>query len=246
MQQLLEMAKSRSIPVVEDAAHAFPTTINGKLIGTLDSSCTVFSFYATKTIATGEGGMLVTRDRDLARRATVMRLHGIDRDAFDRYSATRPSWYYEVVAPGFKYNMTDIAASIGIHQLRKADAFHRRRALLAQRYRDELAGLALVMPPEAPAGSKHAWHLFVVKLGEGARRSRDEVIDELYARGIGCSVHYVPLHLQPYWRDRYGLIPEQFPNSQRLFERCISLPLYTRMSDDDQTRVIGALRTILG
>lgn len=242
---ILELARAFGLRVVEDAAHAFPTTYNGSLIGTLTSDATVFSFYATKTIATGEGGMLVTRDENLARRARIMRLHGIDRDAFDRYTAKKPGWYYEVVAPGFKYNMTDIAAALGLQQLRKAQAFADRRSAIAARYRTELADLPLVQPPQPSSGDRHAWHLYVVQLATNARTTRDELIEALYARGIGCSVHYVPLHLQPYWRDRYRLTPEQFPHSQRLFETCISLPIYTRMTDVDQTRVIDALRELL-
>jgi dTDP-4-amino-4,6-dideoxygalactose transaminase len=242
MGRLLGIARRHGLRVVEDAAHAFPTRCDGSLVGTLDSDCAVFSFYATKTLATGEGGMLVTGDESLARRASVMRLHGIDRDAFDRYTSPRPAWYYEVVAPGFKYNLTDLAASIGLHQLRKADAFHRRRSELAETYFAELAGLPLALPPRAAEGGTHAWHLFVVQIDGSADLARDEAIDRLYAAGVGCSVHYVPLHLQPYWRDRYGLRPQQFPNSQRLYERGFSLPLYTRMSDEDQARVIAALR----
>jgi len=242
MGRLLEIAQHHGLRVVEDAAHAFPTRYQSELIGTLASDCAVFSFYATKTLATGEGGMLVTRDAALARRASIMRLHGIDRDAFDRYTSPRPAWYYEVIAPGFKYNLTDLAAAIGLHQLRKADAFHRRRSELAERYLAELKGLPLLLPPRAEAGGTHAWHLFVVQLADSASVSRDEAIERLYAAGIGCSVHYVPLHLQPYWRDRYRLSPGQFPHSQRLFERGFSLPLYTRMSDADQSRVIAALR----
>jgi len=242
MDGLLEIARRHDLRVIEDAAHAFPTRYEGALIGTLASDGAVFSFYATKTLATGEGGMLVTRDAALARRASIMRLHGIDRDAFDRYTSPRPAWYYEVIAPGFKYNLTDLAAAIGLHQLRKADAFHRRRSELAERYLAELADLPLLLPPRAEAGSTHAWHLFVVQLAESASLSRDEAIERLYSAGIGCSVHYVPLHLQPYWRDRYQLSPGRFPHSQRLFERGFSLPLYTRMSDADQSRVIAALR----
>lgn len=246
MQPLLELALRRGLKVIEDAAHAFPTRYRGDLVGTLDSDATVFSFYATKTIATGEGGMLVTKAKPLATRARIMRLHGIDRDAFDRYTATKPSWHYEVVAPGYKYNMTDVAAAIGLPQLRKADRFLARREALARRYSQGLADLPLVLPPGAPADSTHAWHLYVVRLADGWKgMGRDEVVRRMYEAGIGCSVHYIPLHLQPYWRDRYQLRPEDFPNSQWLFEGCFSLPLYTLMSDADQERVIAALHAIL-
>ena len=239
-----ELAKRYSLKIVEDAAHAFPTRFNGKLVGSLDTNCTVFSFYATKTIATGEGGMLVTRDQALAKRARTMRLHGIDRDAFDRYTAARPSWYYEVVAPGFKYNLTDIAAALGLQQLKKADRFLARRTEIAARYDDAFADLPLVLPPRPQARSTHAWHLYVVRLREDARISRDDAIQGLFEKGIGCSVHYVPLHLQPYWRDRYGLRSGMFPNSQLLFERGFSLPLYTRLTDADQQRVISVVRSL--
>jgi dTDP-4-amino-4,6-dideoxygalactose transaminase len=246
MDSLLQLARGRGLRVIEDAAHALPTYYKGKLIGSLDSDASVFSFYATKTITTGEGGMVVTRNEAIAKRARVMRLHGIDRDAFDRYTSNKPSWYYEVVAPGFKYNLTDIAAAIGIQQLRRSDQFQKRREQLARRYDAELANLPLVLPPRPASGSSHAWHLYVVRLGDDCNLSRDRVVEEMYARGIACSVHYIPLHLQPYWRDRYNLRPAQFPNSQKLFERGFSLPIYTRMSDSDQGRVIDALRAILG
>jgi dTDP-4-amino-4,6-dideoxygalactose transaminase len=245
MQLIGEVAARHGLKVVEDAAHALPTRYRGQLVGTLPSAATVFSFYATKTIATGEGGMLVTQDAQLARRARTMRLHGIDRDAFDRYVAKKPAWYYEVVAPGFKYNLTDVAAAIGIHQLRRADEFQRRRELLAARYDAALADLPLHLPPRPSAGSTHAWHLYVVRLADDVRASRDEVIAHLYEQGVGTSVHYVPLHEQPYWRDRYRLQRAQFPVSQRLYETGFSLPIHTRMTDEDQMRVIEALRTIL-
>ena len=245
MDPILRIAGERGLQVIEDAAHSFPTTYGGRLIGTLASHATVFSFYATKTIATGEGGMLVTTSPAIARRARIMRLHGIDRDAFDRYTAKKPAWYYEVVAPGFKYNMTDVAAAIGLQQLKKADSFLSRRREMAHRYLEELADLPLILPPRERDGSSHAWHLFVVRLPDGSRKSRDRVVQELFDAGIGCSVHYVPLHLQPYWRDRYDLKPSQFPNSQRLYETGFSLPLYTRMTDNEQQRVVDSMRLIL-
>jgi len=245
MTAILDIAARHRLRVVEDAAHALPATSAGRLIGTLDSDAAVFSFYATKTLATGEGGMLVTRDPQIARRARIMRLHGIDRDAFDRYTSNRPAWHYEVVAPGFKYNMTDLAASLGIHQLAKAERFLCRRAELARRYSNEFSDLPLLLPPGASGGDTHAWHLYVVRLGPEAGLSRDEFIARILERGIGCSVHYTPLHLQPYWRDTYRLRPDQFPISQQVFESAVSLPLYTKMTDEDQSRVIHAVRQIL-
>ncbi len=246
MPALLAIAQRHGLRVVEDAAHALPTTSAGQRVGTLASDATVFSFYANKTITTGEGGMLVTRDAELAKRAKVMRLHGMSRDAFDRYTATVPSWAYEIVAPGYKYNLTDIASALGIHQLKRLDAFHRQRELLAAAYDEALAGLPIVLPPRPPAGDLHAWHLYVIRLGDGAQVERNVFIEKLYAAGIGCSVHYIPLHLHPYWRDRYDLKPEQFPHSQHAFEHMLSLPLYTRMTLDDVQRVASAVRAALG
>lgn len=244
MQALAAVAREFGLAIVEDAAHAFPTTFQGRLIGTLESDITVFSFYANKTMTTGEGGMLVTRHAALAARARTMRLHGINRDAFDRFTAKVPSWYYEVVAPGFKYNLTDIAAALGIHQLRKAERFRVRRAEIAQRFHAEFADLPLQLPANAPNGDVHSWHLYVVRLGAVAV-SRDEFIDRLYAAGVGCSVHYIPLHLQPYWRDTFGLRAEMFPVSQGAFERMVSLPIYSKMTDDDVSHVVEAVRTAL-
>lgn len=246
MSSLGAIARRHGLHIVEDAAHALPTTSGGRLIGTLDSEATVFSFYATKTLATGEGGMLVTRDAGIARRARVMRLHGIDRDAFNRYVSRKPAWNYEVVAPGFKYNLTDIAASLGIHQLGRVRGFQQRRSEMAARYREELSGLPLLAPPDAAEGDTHAWHLYVIRLADDALLSRDDFIDRMAGLGIGCSVHFIPLHLHPYWRDTYRLTPDQFPHSQQAFEASVSLPIYTRMTDDDQSRVIEAVRTLLG
>lgn len=246
MGALIELARRHDLKIIEDAAHAFPTRYDGQLVGQLDTAATVFSFYANKTIATGEGGMLVTRDPAVARRARVMRLHGIDRDAFDRFTSTRPAWHYEVVAPGYKYNMPDIAAAIGLQQLRKIDRFLARREQLARRYDTDLAGLPLTAAPRPTVRDGHAWHLYVVSLHDDAPLQRDALIDALFERGIGCSVHYIPLHLQPYWRERYALEASRFPVSQHLYEHCLSLPLYTRMTDGDQDRVVDALRELLG
>jgi len=245
MPSILGVARRHRIGVVEDAAHALPATSEGRLIGALESDATVFSFYVTKTLATGEGGMIVTRNPKLAERCRIMRLHGIDHDAFDRYTSETPAWFYKVIAPGFKYNMTDVAAAIGIHQLRKADLFQRRREELALRYDEAFGDVCLRRPAHAPAGETHAWHLYAIRLDEDAPVSRDIFIDELAALGIRTSVHFIPLHLHPYWRDTYHLRPEQFPNATRAFKQIVSLPLYPRMSDADQERVIDATRAVL-
>ena len=174
-----------------------------------------------------------------------MRLHGIDRDVFDRYSSKEPAWFYRVVAPGFKYNMTDLAAAIGIHQLRKLDRFLARRRQLADRYNEALCDEPLRLPAPGPPNQTHAWHLYVVRLTDDAPLLRDEFIQEMSLAGIGTSVHFIPLHLHPYWRDTYGLRPEQFSRATHAFRRVVSLPLYTLMTDADQQRVIRTVKELL-
>lgn len=245
MSAIAATARVHGLAIVEDAAHAFPTTYQGRMIGTLESDITVFSFYANKTMTTGEGGMVVTRNPALAARARTMRLHGINRDAFDRFTAEVPSWYYEVVAPGFKYNLTDVAAALGIHQLRKAEVFRQRREAIAKVFNRAFADLPLVLPANALAGDLHSWHLYVVRLGNDVSVSRDTFIERMYAAGVGCSVHYIPLHLHPYWRDTFGLRAEMFPESQRAYERMVSLPIYSKMTDDDARLVVSAVRAAL-
>ena len=245
MDRLIQLASSRGIRIIEDAAHALPTTFQGKLIGTLNSDVTVFSFYANKTMTTGEGGMLVTRNKDVAERARQMRLHGISRDAFDRFTSKKPSWHYEVIAPGFKYNLTDIAASLGIHQLKKVEQFQKRREEIANYYNENLKELPLTLPPMPLNGDVHAWHLYVIQLNKDLPLSRDRFIELMYESGIGCGVHYIPLHLHPYWRDTYILTPEMFPVSQRIYEQSVSLPIYSKMTDEDMQRVVSTVAKIL-
>ena len=245
MDGILDLARTYGLRVVEDAAHAFPTRYKGHLVGTLDSDITVFSFYANKTMTTGEGGMVVTRDARLASRIRVMRIHGISQDAFQRYTSRTPAWFYEVVAAGFKYNLTDLASSMGSAQLRKIDGFLKRRIYLAGRYDSALADLPLRLPARADGASTHAWHLYVVRLTPEAKIGRDELISKLSERGIGTSVHFIPLHRQPVWRDSCRLTPEQFPVAEAAYQSMLSLPLYTKMSDADQQRVIDNLRELL-
>jgi perosamine synthetase len=244
MDALHDLARRHDLVVVEDAAHALPARWHGRTIGTL-SDLTVFSFYAGKNITTGEGGMVTTGRDDLAARVRTRRLHGISRDAWKRYTA-QGSWYYEVDYPGFKYNMTDLNAAIGLHQLRKCDRFHARRRQHAARYRAGLADVAeLVLPAEAP-GADHAWHLFVVRLrAERLRIGRDEVIERLRERNIGTSVHFIPLHLQPFYQRALGARPDDHPRATAAYRGAISLPLYPRMTEDDVDDVIEALRDVV-
>ena len=248
MEKIIAIAKKYNLRVIEDAAHTLPSKINGVLVGQHDSDAVVYSFYATKTITTGEGGMVVSKHKDIINRCKVMRLHGINRDAFDRYVSNKPSWYYEVVAPGYKYNLSDIASSLGVCQLAKADQFHAKRQAMALRYLEELRDLPIKLPPQVanPATDVHSWHLFVIQLDHEVKISRDEFIAKMSELGIGTSVHFIPLHLQPYWRDSYNLRAENYPVATSYYERALSLPLYTKMTYDDQTRVIATIKKLLG
>ncbi|EDN66978.1 DegT/DnrJ/EryC1/StrS aminotransferase [Beggiatoa sp. PS] len=244
METILALAQAHSLKVVEDAAHALPTYYQGRMIGHF-GDITVYSFYVTKTLATGEGGMIVTANPDYAERIRTLRLHGISRDVFDRDSSAQPSWFYEVIAPGFKYNMTDIAAALGIHQLRKAHQFQQRRAEIAAQYTQALADLPLHTPYQHP-DSTHAWHLYVIQLQlEKLNISRNTFIDQMKAANIGTSVHFIPLHLQRYWQERYQFKPEDFPIALDVYQRAVSLPIYPSMTDEDVQRVINTIRQIL-
>ncbi|WP_133406251.1 DegT/DnrJ/EryC1/StrS family aminotransferase [Parashewanella tropica] len=245
MDSILAIAKEFNIKVIEDAAHALPTYYKGRLIGTLDSDATVFSFYANKTMTTGEGGMVVTTNLDIAKRCKVMRLHGISKDAFDRYSSTKPAWSYEVVAPGYKYNMPDISAAIGIHQLKRLPEFKVKREQLAKYYFEAFKDMHIGLAKLPQEDSSHAWHIFPIQLSNYKGITRDQFISRMSELGVGCSVHFIPLHLHPYWRDTFNLSPEMFPVAQHLFENEVSIPLYTRMSLEDAERVVKAVKQVL-
>jgi dTDP-4-amino-4,6-dideoxygalactose transaminase len=245
MNSIMDLAHRHGLKVIEDAAHALPCTYDGRRIGTIGHA-TAFSFYATKTLSTGEGGMVTTDSDEIAKRIRIMRLHGIDRDVWDRYTSKKPSYYYEVVAPGFKYNMPDLMAAIGIHQLRKAERFYERRRAIAGRYTEAFKGLPLRTPETLKPGDRHSWHLYVIQLElESIGMSRDEFIEAMTACGVGTSVHFIPLHLHPYWRERYRLQPEDFPQALEYFQRAVSLPVYPSMTDADVEHVIEAVKTIL-
>ncbi|MDP3189157.1 DegT/DnrJ/EryC1/StrS aminotransferase family protein [Limnobacter sp.] len=245
MAEIIAIAREHGLKVVEDAAHALPCVVDGIAIGNLQTDATVFSFYANKTITTGEGGMVVSRNPEIIKRCKTMRLHGINRDVFDRFTSKAPSWYYEVVAPGFKYNLTDLASAIGIHQLKKAELFRSKRQAIVDQYNQAFKNLPVILPEGAANNGLHSWHLYVLRLDDQATPSRDQFVEALYAQGIGCSVHYIPLHLQPYWRDSYKLKPEQFPVSQKAYERMVSIPLYSKMTQPEIDRVISAVQFAL-
>ena len=238
------IASARGLRVIEDAAHAFPTTYGGRMIGTL-SDITCFSFYATKTITTGEGGMITTGDDRLAERCRIMALHGISKDAWKRYTA-EGSWYYEIVAPGYKYNMTDVAAAMGIAQLRKYRAMHQRRCDIARAYTEAFAGFPELQPPSDRPGAVHAWHLYMLRLNlEQLRIDRAAFMEELKKKNIGASVHFIPLHIHPYYRDTFGYKPADLPVAYGEYLREISLPIFSKMSDDDVRSVIDAVTAIV-
>ena len=241
---ILDVARRHGLAVVEDAAHSFPTRYKGRTIGSV-GDVTCFSFYATKTITTGEGGMITTNDDSVAERCRIMSLHGISKDAWNRYTA-EGSWYYEIIAPGFKYNMTDVAAALGLAQLRKAERMFRRREEIAARYGEAFSAMGEVQTPAVPAYSTHAWHLYMLRLRlERLSIDRAEFVERLREHKIGVSVHFIPLHLHPYYRDKYGYAPDDFPVAYREYMREISLPIYPSMSDDDVDSVIAAVADIV-
>jgi dTDP-4-amino-4,6-dideoxygalactose transaminase len=247
MEGILQLASRHGLPVIEDAAHALPASRGGRAAGSLGTAGAL-SFYATKTVTTGEGGMLVTDSDAIADRARVMRLHGISRDAWKRYTSSG-QWYYEIEEAGFKYNMTDLAAAIGLVQLERAEATWQARARIAQRYRTGVvqAGLdkVLELPPDAADGDVHAWHLFAIRLREGGAARRAAVIEHLRAAGIGTSVHFIPLHLHPYYRRLYDYRPEDLPTSVAQYEREISLPIFPDLTDTEVDRIVEALAAAL-
>lgn len=244
MDLILDVARNHRLAVVEDAAHAFPAMYKGRPIGSIgDATC--FSFYATKPITTGEGGMICTDNEEWAERCRIMSLHGISRDAWKRYSS-EGSWYYEIVAPGYKYNMTDIAAAIGLVQLKKAERMWARRRDIATRYSEVFQNEPALQIPYDRPDCQHAWHLYMLRLNlERLEIDRAQFIEEMKARNIGTSVHFIPLHIHPYYRETYGYEPEDFPVAYHEYLREVSLPIYSRMTDDDVADVIEAVLDVV-
>ena len=244
MDSILSIARAHNLPVIEDAAHAFPTRYRGRMIGSM-GDLTAFSFYATKTLSTGEGGMLTTANAEYAERASMQSLHGISRDAWKRYSA-EGSWYYEVIQAGYKYNMTDIAAALGLHQLARCDWLLERRQTIAKRYTEVFSQWPELVTPPDPPHVEHAWHLYMLRLQlDRLTITRDAFIQELARANIGTSVHFIPLHLHPFYRETCQLVPGDFPVALDIYQRVISLPIYPGMSDDDVEDVIAAIGRII-
>ena len=243
MDQIFELAGDNNLGVLEDAAHALPAVYRGKAIGSGDNPA-AFSFYATKNLTTAEGGML-TGSEELLEQARVLSLHGMSRDAWKRYEQGG-SWYYEVVSPGYKYNMTDIQAALGLHQLRRLEGFQRRRREVVQAYNDAFSGCEALELPVERAEVEHAWHLYVLRLRpEALTIDRAQFIRELESRNIGTSVHFIPVHLHPYYRDKYGYAAGDFPVAYENYRRLLSLPLSPRLTDEDLADVIEAVLQVV-
>lgn len=246
MTALRALADAYGLRILDDAAHALLTRHCGALIGA--SACgadvTAFSFYANKTMTTGEGGMLVTANDEIADRARKMRLHGIDRDVFDRFTNIKASWAYDVVEAGYKYNLTDLAAAIGRVQLGRIDEFQAARAAIAKIYDSAFADLPLILPPHAAAGDEHSWHLYIVQLAEDAPLTRDAFIIRLQEAGVATSVHYRPLHQMTYWKPMAK--GQTFPAADAYFTRCVSLPMFMAMTEAEQARVVEVVCEALG
>lgn len=245
MDTIKEIAKKHNLLLLEDAAHCLPATYNRRMVGNHSSDATIFSFYATKTITTGEGGMIVTSRKEVADRCKIMRLHGISRDVFDRYTAKGSKWYYEIVAPGQKCNLTDVAASIGIEQLKKANKFAERRKEIANKYFHAFKELPIILPQDALKSDIHSWHLFVIRIKKEASVDRDAFIGSMNEYGVGCSVHFIPLHYHPFWQEALNVKVGDFPVAEKAYEAAVSLPIYTKMTDEHVNKVIEAVKKIL-
>ncbi|MFL7792159.1 MAG: UDP-4-amino-4,6-dideoxy-N-acetyl-beta-L-altrosamine transaminase [Anaerolineae bacterium] len=244
MPEIMALAREHNLHVIEDAAHAVGTQCHGRSVGTIGDA-TAFSFYATKNITTAEGGMLTTNDDGIAERAQLLSQHGIDRDAWHR-TTEHGSWYYEVRAAGYKYNMSDVQAALGLDQLNRLEDFIAKRRQLAARYTERLRDAPEITAPKEAAGIRHAWHLYIISLDTDALRiNRDQFIAALQERKIGTSVHFIPLHLQPYYRDVYGYRPGDLPVTESVYERIVSLPLYTQMTNGDVDYVAQAVCEIV-
>jgi dTDP-4-amino-4,6-dideoxygalactose transaminase len=245
MAGLRALAQRRNLRVIEDAAHAIPASYQGRRIGSI-SELTAFSFYTTKTITTAEGGMLTTDDDGYAERISLMRLHGIGRDAWKRY-ARAGSWFYEVQEAGYKMNLPDILAALGLAQLKKADRFWEERRQVAAFYQREFSNLEeLELPPAGSNEVQHSWHLFILRLRpELLSITRDEFIEELKSLGIGTSVHFIPLHRHPFYVREYSYVPADFPVADANYSRCLSLPIFPGMSTAQSERVVKAVREVV-
>jgi len=244
MDEILDISQRHDLTVIEDAAHALGAAYHGKPIGSL-SDATVFSFYATKNLTTGEGGMCCTADQAYAEKIRRLSLHGLSRDAWTRY-AKGGSWYYEIMDAGFKYNLTDIQASLGLQQLKKFPSLQQKRYELVEAYRYHLAEIdELQLPPE-PVGIHHAWHLFVIRLRSRLLGiDREQFIQALHENGIGTSVHFIPLHLHPYYKKKFGFKRGDFPHAEAAYDHAISLPLYPQLATGAVEHITQVIKSLI-
>jgi dTDP-4-amino-4,6-dideoxygalactose transaminase len=242
---ILDICQKNNISIIEDAAHAFPSKFMDRFIGTF-GNVTCFSFYANKTITTGEGGMLVTNDEAIYQRVKIMRLHGINRDCWARFTDKKSTWEYDVVAPGFKYNMSDINAAIGLAQLEKAEFFRSRRQHCASFYYNELKKVPTIdlLKCNVPM-EHHSWHLFPIIIRPEAPVSRNDFIRFMCQKGIGTSVHYKPLHRMSYYKETYNLNPEDFPNTERIWSGMVSLPIFPELLDEELEYICMTIKSIV-
>jgi dTDP-4-amino-4,6-dideoxygalactose transaminase len=242
---IIDICMHHGIRILEDAAHAFPSKLSGRMVGSF-GDITCFSYYANKTITTGEGGMLVTEDEEIFKRVKTMRLHGMNRDIWDRFTSDKPNWEYDVIAAGFKYNMPDVNAAIGLAQLEQAELFRKERQRVAEFYFEHLGMIdsidlsVLHVPFE-----DHAWHLFPIVLKENAPISRNEFIKKMLSAGIGTSVHYKPLHRMTYYKNKYDLSPKEFPNTEKTWKGNVSLPIYPFLADDELLYICNTIKELL-
>lgn len=244
MDEILKISKKYNLKIVEDAAHSLPTRYKSKMIGTI-GDLTCFSFYSTKTLTSGEGGMVCTDVDKYAERIKIMSLHGISKDVWKRYTS-EGSWYYEVIEAGYKYNMTDIAAAMGLAQLKKCDEFRSRREQIAEKYTRAFEEIPEIKTPTLRKYGTHAWHLYVIQLNlEMLKINRAQFIEKMGERKIGCSVHFIPLHLHPYYKRKFGNQSKDLPVATRAFGRIVSLPIYPKMTHKDVTYVIENVINII-
>jgi len=245
MPKIKSICEQHGIKIMEDAAHAFPTKCDGKYIGSF-GDITCFSFYANKTITTGEGGMLVTSNEEIYKRVKVMRLHGINRDVWDRFNSDKPSWEYDVVEAGYKYNMPDLSAAVGLGQLEQAEQFRVERQKAVEWYYEELKDMLMLDLPICHGKLEdHSWHLFIVVLNKTAKISRNELIEKLSEFGIGTSVHFKPLHQMTYYKEKYHFIKEDYPSAEKTWQGNVSLPLYPFMEHEDVKYVCDKIKLLL-
>ncbi len=244
MDKIRKICVKNKIKIIEDCAHAFPSLNNGKYVGS-DSEAACFSFYANKTITTGEGGMLTTNNEEIAKKVSTLRIHGFSRDVWSRYSSNKPNWEYDIIENGFKYNMPDINAILGISQLDRCHEDRLKRQKIAEFYFNSLSGLEMIdLPKQRTSFESNSWHLFTIVINEKSRFNRDEIISKLSIYGIGTSVHYKPVHLMSYYQSKYKTNDQKLPNTIKYWKGCISLPIYPLLQEDDLEYICSKIKSI--